>query len=99
MTETSTLIFYLFFFGGGENINLFMFCPTNFFWNKFFLRLMSGEICRAESNYVRILIWPPPPIKVRFGHFIFTDLMHLMNSTRLMQLVDNLQQAGKIHNL
>ena len=33
-----------------------------------------------------------------FSH-IFTDLLHLMNSTDLLQLVDNLQQADKIQQL
>ena len=40
--------------GGGVNIHIFLFCPTNFFWNQLPLRLISKEIRRAEHEYMNI---------------------------------------------
>ena len=40
--------------GGGVNIHIFLFCPTNFFWNQLSLRLISKEIRRAEHEYMNI---------------------------------------------
>ena len=44
---TSTLI------GGGGDILIFAFYPSNFFWNQFF-RLISQEFSQAEHKYVNI---------------------------------------------
>ena len=45
---------------GGVNIHIFLFCPTNFFWNQLSLRLISKEIRRAEHKYMNI--HPPPQL-------------------------------------
>ena len=44
--------------GGGVNIHIFLFCPTNFFWNQLSLRLISKEIRRAEHEYMNIHLPP-----------------------------------------
>ena len=46
--------------GGGVNIHIFAFCPTNFFWNQLSLELISKEIRRAEREYMNM--HPPPQL-------------------------------------
>ena len=40
--------------GGGVDIHILAFWPTNFFWNQLSLRLISKEIRRAECEYMNM---------------------------------------------
>ena len=48
-------------FGGGGGGVIFVFCPTNFFWNQLFLSSFQKKLVGQNTN-IWIYTPPPPPI-------------------------------------
>ena len=72
--------------GGGVDIHIFAFCPTNFFLNQLSLQLISKEIRRGEREYMNML----PPINALVTALASTGIQVQSSSIVFAYAVDTI---------